>query len=177
MELLAVRMMIVLTVVAALLAAVWPLIVLRRWTRLHKGQATLRGWDPALVIVAQSASVLLWAQILFTLPATFYLTYRVVGNWWFLPAMFVVSLLFILIPGAVTIIDMEWLRLHRIPPHFTMGRIWAVGGSAYIALVVLGMRIDGDASRSLVGILLVFATVTTLFLTCWSLASQSRVRE
>ncbi len=167
------RILIVATEIAALVLAVWSLVALRRWTRLHQGQAILHGWEPAVVIPAQAAAAFLWLWMFFDLPRTFYILGTVTGGWWILPATFVIALLFIQIPGALVILDAAWLRLHPMAAQWTLGRIWGVTGLILISTLGLTTLAKGyELVAAVLGALLFFTVITWLFLTAWWVASH-----
>lgn len=159
--------------VAALVVAVWPLIALRRWTRLHQGQETLRTWGPAVVIPAHAAVAFLWLWMFLDLPWTFYILGSLAGRLWIIPARLVVALLLILIPGGLLLLDAAWLRLHPITPRWTLGRIWGGAGLIFIATFLLAEVFKGyDVVAVAMVSLLFFTVVTWLFLTAWWVVSH-----
>jgi hypothetical protein len=167
------RILIVATAIAALVLAAWSLIALRRWTRLHHGQEILRGWEPAVVIPAQAAAAFLWLWMFFSLPWTFYILGTVTGGLWVVPGIFVVALLFILIPGSLVILDAAWLKLHPMAAQWTLGRIWGVTGLTLISTLGLAAVFKGyELVAAILGALLFFTVITWLFLTAWWVVSH-----
>jgi hypothetical protein len=161
------------TWVAALVVTVWPLIALRRWTRLHQGQEALRAWEPAIVIPAQAAVFFLWLWMFLSLPWTFYLLGSLTGGLWIVPGRLVIALLFILIPGGLVILDAAWLRLHPIAAQWTLGRIWGVAGLTLISAFGLAVVFEGYGVVAAIFAAVVFFTVITwLFLTAWWVVSH-----
>jgi hypothetical protein len=158
------------TMVASLVLAVWPLVVLRRWTRLPRGELTLRNWGPALAVPAQGVVAFLWLVMLVDLPWTFYVLYWFLGSLWFIPAKLALSLVFVLIPGGLIILDAAWLRVHPIPPGWTLSRIWGMTGAVWLSTVVLGALLRLYDAVFIV--LLLFTTVAWIFLTLWWVASH-----
>jgi hypothetical protein len=136
------------------------------------GQETLRSWLPAIVIPVQSIVVLLWCQMVFELPWSLYALYTLIGRWWVLPARLIMALLFIIVPVGFFIVDGEWLRLHRIPSHWTLRRIWLGTVSMLAVALVLTLLFNQKDVGLGVGVLLLFTIVTTVFLTVWWVKSH-----
>ena len=167
------RILLVAASIAALVVAVWPLIALRRWTRSHQGQETLRSWEPAILIPAHAAAALLWMWMFVTIPWTFYFLGSLTGSLWIIPALLVIALLFILIPGGLIILDAAWLRLHPMASQWTLGHIWGAAGLILIASFAMGVFFPGNPLfMAFLAPLLLFTVVTWLFLTAWWVLSH-----
>ncbi|HZD84586.1 MAG TPA: hypothetical protein VE052_01645 [Gemmatimonadaceae bacterium] len=159
--------------VAALVVAVWPLIALRRWTRLHQGRETLRAWGPAVVIPAHAAVAFLWLWMFFDLPWTFYILGSFAGRLWIIPARLALALLLILIPGGLVILDAAWLRLHPMGAQWTLGRIWGAAALIFISSFVMGAVVPSYILFiAFLAPLLLFTVVAWLFLTAWWVVSH-----
>ena len=167
------RILLVAASIAALVVAVWPLIALRRWTRSHQGQETLRSWEPAILIPAHAAAALLWMWMFVTIPWTFYFLGSLTGSLWIIPALLVIALLFILIPGGLIILDAAWLRLHPMSAQWTLGRIWGAAGLIFILSFGIAAVFPNHAlfAALLVPVLL-FTVITWVFLTAWWVLSH-----
>jgi hypothetical protein len=164
-------------IVASLVIAVWPLVALRRWSRSPRGQETLRGWQPAVVIPTQAAVALVWPVMLFGLPWTFNVLYELAGNLWNVPAKLALTSVFILIPGGLIIFDAAWFRLHPLPREWTLGRIWGTAGLLSVASLLLGVVSEGTAVSVAAVDLLIFAVLLTASLTAWWVVSHPVIAD
>jgi len=160
------------SIVASLAIAIWPLVVLRRWGRSPRGQETLRGWRPAVVVPAQAAVALLWLVMLFGLQWTVYALYQLAGDLWYVPAKLAITTVFILVPGGVIIFDASWFHLHRIPRQWTLGRIWGMAALLLLASAMLAATSISTAISVGGVVLQIFSVLSAIFLTAWWIASH-----
>ena len=171
------RFLIMANVVASIALSIWSVLALRQWARSIRGRDTLRAWSPAIVIPAQGAVALLWLQMALALPWTNYILYKLAGSWWVIPGMFVVSFLLIIVPFGLIVVDAEWLRIHPMPSHWTLQRIWAATGATAISSGVL-IGVSGNFAWSTgFAILLIFTVAAAIFLTAWWIVSRPLIRD
>ena len=155
----------------------WLLMALNRWTKSWRGKEILRNWSPGAVISAQTAAAILWWQIIVDAPLTYYVLYQVMGVWSIVLNAFIVMLVFVLLPGGLLIVDTAWVRLHRIPPQWTVARVWAWAVLISIGGVVVGNVFPNEVVLISMGVVLIFAAVSAIFLTAWWIVSHPIVAD
>ena len=171
------RILALASLAAALAFGVWVLAALRRWTRSAPGRASLAVLSPGAVVPAQTAVVVLWWQIVLDGPWTFYGLYQLMGDWSLVLVNLIAALVFVLLPGSLVILDAAWLRLHRIPSQWTVGRVWAWFVLILIACVAVGEMFPNEVVRISMGVVLLFAAVSSVFLTAWWIVSHPVVAD
>jgi hypothetical protein len=126
---------------------------------------------------AQGAVALLWLQMALTLPWTNYVLYKLVGNWWVIPGIFVVSVLLIIVPFGLIVVDAEWLRIHPMPSHWTLPRIWTATVATAISSGALIGASENFAWSTGFAILAFFAVIAWIFRTAWWFVSHPVIRD
>jgi hypothetical protein len=165
---------------ATLAFAIWALFALRRWTRSSRGKETVSTWSPSLVVPAQTVIALLWWQMLLDAPWTAYVLYQFLGDWSLVLARLLLVFLLLLLPGSLVILDVAWMRLHRIPSERQFGRIWRILGwvsAALVACLAAAYAFHSDLLGIAFGVLFIFVVVSAVFLTAWWLVSHPVLAE
>jgi hypothetical protein len=147
--------------------AIWLVIRLRTWARSDSGLARLAGWGPFAILSAHGAIATVWVLTAGTSPWSFFWMYQNLGGWSILPMRLILAALLILLPAGVVVIDATWLRLHLIPPSWTLPRIWATGLLVWILATAAALAVKGTLTLTLFAIVTFASPVITLFLTVW----------
>jgi hypothetical protein len=155
-------------IVAILALAIWLVMRLRGWIRSDSGREHLLTWRPAVFISAQVVVAFIWLAAAVMSPWAYYYLHQAVGGWSVLPNRFIIAALFILVPAAVVVVDTVWLRLHTLPPKWTLPRIWATAIVIWVAAVLLYGAAENVPGITVFAFVALFANLlTTLFLTVW----------
>jgi hypothetical protein len=165
---------------ATLAFAIWALFALRRWTQSPRGKETVSTWSPGLVIPAQTVIALLWWQMLLDAPWTAYLLYQFMGNWSIVMARLLLVFLLLLLPGSLVILDLAWMRLHRISAERQFRRIWRMLGwvsAALVACLAGTYAFHSELLGIAFGVLFIFVVVSAVFLTAWWVVSHPVLAE
>ena len=162
---------------ATLALAIWALYALRRWARSSRGKEALSVWSPGLVLPAQTAIALLWWQMLLDMPWTGYVLYQFMGEWSVFLVRSLLVFLLLLLPGGLAILDAAWMRLHRMPSQWTLDRVLRITGLVFLACFILGYMSSSEVLNVGLGVVLVFALVSTVFLTAWWVVSHPVIAD
>jgi len=103
--------------------------------------------------------------------------WAVVGDWSLVLVNSIEALVFVAIPGSLVIVDAAWLRLHRIPSPWTLGRIWGLAVLISIGGAAVGEVFPNDVVSISMSIVLLFAVVSAVFLTAWWIVSHPVVAD
>ena len=162
---------------ATLVFAIWALFALRRWARSPRGKEAVSTWSPGLVLPAQTAIALLWWEALLDMPWTGYVLYQFMGDWSVVLVRLLLVFLLLLLPGGLLILDAAWMRLHRMPSQWTLDRIWKITGLLFLSCFILGYVFRSELLDAGLGVVLVFAFVSTAFLTAWWVVSHPVIAD
>ena len=167
----------ILSYAIAVVGAVAALVPIRRWVRSASGNESLGTWPATLVIPLQAAIALFWLQALFSLRWIAWNLAQVISDpWWSLLRSAQVVFLLVFTPVAVTLVGDSWLKLHPLPPLWSLDRIW-LGGFAALCVGTIIAFLDTEAAQEAAGLTFMFALLTTLFLTRWWLITHPIRRE
>jgi hypothetical protein len=157
--------------------AVAALAAMRHWVHSSAGIDSVRKWPATAVIPLQTAIALLWLQALFSLPWLAWNLAQIVSDpWWSILRSAQVVFLLVLTPLSVVLVGDSWLRLHPLPPFWSLARIlW--GGLVAIAVAITFGYLRVDGAHEAAGLMFMFAVLTTLFLVRWWLITHPISRE
>jgi hypothetical protein len=166
-----------LSYVVTIAGAVAALAPLRQWVHSSAGIESVRRWPVTAVIPLQTAIALLWLQALFSFPWLAWKLSQIVGDpWWSMLRSAQVVFLLVFTPLSVALVGDSWLRLHPLPPFWSLQRI-LLGGFAAVAIVTTIMYLPVDGANEVGGLMFIFAVLTTLFLARWWFITHPIRRE
>ena len=163
--------------VVTIVGGVAALAALRHWVQSSAGIDSLRRWPVTAVIPLQAAISLLWLQALFSFPWLAWNLAQIVSDpWWSILRSAQVVFLLVFTPVSVVLVGDSWLRLHPLPPFWSLARIlW--GGLVIVAFAITFTYLRVDGADEAGGLMFVFAVLTTLFLARWWLITHPVSRE